>query len=292
MVFKMAPNEAVPPRATQDKAPAPQMWRNHGKELMRGLRGAKRPLKDLPYVARQRQNAKRRMMLGDQQVPALPAPPAATEGGPQAPLALPPPEAPDRPLLPIPARIPSQAAAPPSTFEPPAAPAGLIPPQGLPPVPETLVPLRSVYREDRLDDVPISIRKRTIPQQLVPIGEPDRKRLRIAFVFTLTTLATDQVGPQNECLSRHELALLENLTSLDITASRWHPAPRKRMQVPTKQRNRARTSILIGEDPAITYIVQENAAEVKQKPKKKAPFLWTGLSVFHQPETRHRHTVY
>ena len=46
------------------------------------------------------------------------------------------------------------------------------------------------------------------------------------------------------------------------------------MQVPTKQRNRARTSILIGEYPAITYIVQENAAEVKQKPKKKVPFLW------------------
>ena len=107
---------------------------------------------------------------------------------------------------------------------------------------------------------------------------------------------TDGHNRQNEWLSRHELALLKHLTGLDVTAARLHHAPRKRLQKPPRMRNRARTTILIGKDPSVTLVVQENAAEVKLKPSKKTAFEWKGLSIFHTSGSIHEgnliHPVY
>ena len=300
-------NEAAPPKGVPDP-PAPrltlarQVWRTRGKELMKGLRSAKRLIKDLPYV--QRQAAKRRKMLTDQRQPALPAAPPVPQEEDHRPRALmpPAPEAPQNlmpPILPIEARDRSQA--------PVSMPAAPEQEQELPPVPDTPMhwaeppastadlqpaPLSHFHRE-LLDDVPYSIRERGKRAQAgLPPGPPDKKKLKTAFVFTLSSLVGDQDGPQNEWLSKYEIALLRNLTGLDVTSARLHRAPRKKMQVPTKERGRARTSILIGEDPSITYIIEENAAQVQQEPKKKAPFLWTGLSIFHKPPSRQTKTIY
>ena len=43
-----------------------------------------------------------------------------------------------------------------------------------------------------------------------------------------------------------------------------------------------RTSILIGRDPSMTMVVEENASKVRQKPKKKTAFEWKGHTMFHK----------
>ena len=130
----------------------------------------------------------------------------------------------------------------------------------------------------------------------VPRADPStdhvHKKLRVAYVFALASMFQGQDAPQNEWLSKYEVAMLKSLTGLEVTSARLHRAPRKRMQVPTKARNRARTSVLIGQDPSVTLVVEENAQEVTMHPKKKAPFLWTGLTIFHREKTHKSHRVY
>lgn len=126
-------------------------------------------------------------------------------------------------------------------------------------------------RDQALEDVPFSLRKRTEPSTPhQPIASVP-KRVRTAYVYALTA-STLEKERQNEWLSRYELALLRQLTGLDVTAARLHYAPRKRLQPPPHSRKRARTSILIGRDPSVTMVIEENASEVRQKPKKKTAF--------------------
>jgi hypothetical protein len=44
--------------------------------------------------------------------------------------------------------------------------------------------------------------------------------------------------------------------------------------------SRSRLSILIGKDPANTFIINEDETDVKQNPRRRASFLWKGMTIF------------
>ena len=46
--------------------------------------------------------------------------------------------------------------------------------------------------------------------------------------------------------------------------------------------SRSRLSILIGKDPANTFIVNEDEEDVKQNPRRRASFLWKGMTIFYK----------
>ena len=269
-----APPKPPPPRMSASR----QLLRAQGQAMMRGLRSAKRLLSVLPPT---RQNStKRRKMIADGQRPmALPPPPEAPRERLQLPgvaaRALAPPEPDHQPddVSPVPTTpLDDTQAEPPRVLD------------------EELQNIE-VRRRHLLDDVPISVKRKEIPRA-DPSTDHVHKKLRVAYVFALASMFQGQDAPQNEWLSKYEVAMLKSLTGLEVTSARLHRAPRKRMQVPTKARNRARTSVLIGQDPSVTLVVEENAQEVTMHPKKKAPFLWTGLTIFHREKTHKSHRVY
>ena len=269
-----APPKPPPPRMSASR----QLLRAQGQAMMRGLRSAKRLLSVLPPT---RQNStKRRKMIADGQRPmALPPPPEAPRERLQLPgvaaRALAPPEPDHQPddVSPVPTTpLDDTQAEPPRVLD------------------EELQNIE-VWRRHLLDDVPISVKRKEIPRA-DPSTDHVHKKLRVAYVFALASMFQGQDAPQNEWLSKYEVAMLKSLTGLEVTSARLHRAPRKRMQVPTKARNRARTSVLIGQDPSVTLVVEENAQEVTMHPKKKAPFLWTGLTIFHREKTHKSHRVY
>lgn len=95
-------------------------------------------------------------------------------------------------------------------------------------------------------------------------------------------------GPNNEWVSRYELETLRKLTGLPLTAARIHRKPRKKFQKPPKL-----VSILIGEDPQDTYVVEETEDEVKKYPRRKAPMTWTGMTLFlRRPAKQQIHHTY
>lgn len=83
-------------------------------------------------------------------------------------------------------------------------------------------------------------------------------------------------------MSRYELDLLRKLTGLPVSAvriHRKHRKPRKRCMKPPKMVSRSRVSILIGEDPENAFEVEENEKEVQANPRRKASFLWRGMTL-------------
>ena len=278
-----APPQPVPPPPRADKAR--QFWRAKGQAMLKGLRSAKRLIGQLPYRATPA--PKRRKMLRDGPRPAAIEPPMLSQA--REPLQLP--------------GVRARALENPPWEDSPVPDVSPVPttplddgdgeaPDASGILDEELQEIE-VRRARALDDVPISVKRKLGSMTNGGDAEgPEAKKMRTAFVFALASIATDPEGPQNEWLSRYEIGLLRSLTGLDVTSARLHRVPRKRMQMPTKFRNRARTSILIGEDPAVTFIVEENASEVAKHPKKKAPFLWTGLTILHRPAAPEVQSVY
>ena len=237
--------------------------RARGQNMLRGLRTAKQMMIQHPQPVRPR---RKRKMIADQDQLALEAPEDARPAV--------------RPRLPLPiSGLRDQAA--PAAPEVPAHEVPINDPDFDAEFGEELteriqaIPGRGSQgaRSQALEDVPFSLRKR--PASAHQPNEPVPKRLRTALVYTLTA-TTIEKEKQNEWLSRYELALLRQLTGLEITAARMHYAPRKRLQPPPLSRKRARTSILIGRDPSMTMVVEENASEVRLKPKKKRPLSGRG----------------
>ncbi|CAK9037022.1 Transposon Ty1-ML2 Gag-Pol polyprotein [Durusdinium trenchii] len=77
---------------------------------------------------------------------------------------------------------------------------------------------------------------------------------------------------------------VKRLRRMPVTAARIHRAPRKRLQRPPKMVSRSRLSILIGKDPASTFIVNEKDAKVAAHPRRRASFEWRGLTMFYRTE--------
>ena len=140
-------------------------------------------------------------------------------------------------------------------------------------------------RRSALDDVPASVKRRLHPDEEEELMEPPAKKSRVSeSLVTQVMLGTlgeeDEPERANEWISRYELALLQELTGLPITAARLHRQPRKKFARPPKMVSRSRLSILIGEDPRDAYVVEEDENEVQQNPRRKAPFLWKGITMY------------
>ena len=132
------------------------------------------------------------------------------------------------------------------------------------------------------DDVPHQLKRKLEAEE--DEDEPPEKKVKINAAWVVQALAgVVTPGPANEWVTRYEIETLRKLTGLPITAARLHRKPRKRLQKPPKLVGRARVSILIGKDPADSYVVEETADEVGRNPRRKAPFTWTGMTLFVKP---------
>ena len=140
--------------------------------------------------------------------------------------------------------------------------------------------LQERIRAEALDDVPIPI-KRKFGTMNDDQADQAVKKLRSNFCMqvAVTTLFGEL---QNEWVSKYEVELLRQLTGLPVTAARIHRSPRKRFQRPPKMVSRSRLSILIGEDPKDTYIVNETSEDVDHNPRRRSPMWWKGMTIFYK----------
>ena len=161
------------------------------------------------------------------------------------------------------------------------------------------LPITAAERQqDALDDVPVQL-KRRIDQdegnliEEIPEGGRPAKRPRVSegllnqvMLSTLVTEDGDQKA--NERVSRYELALLQEPTGLPLTAARLHRQPRKKLARPPKMISRARLSILLGKDPGDTYVVEEDEAEMKANPRRRAAFPWKGITMYWKEKPKNK----
>ena len=136
-----------------------------------------------------------------------------------------------------------------------------------------------------VDDLPGCLKRKfgTRNEDDEDLEEPPAKKNRVTTgLVSQVMLGTVDGEKQNEWISRYEVGLLRQLTGLPVTAARIHRAPRKRLQRPPKMVSRARLSILIGEDPEDSFVVEETAKQVKDYPRRRAGFAWRGMTMFHK----------
>ena len=151
-------------------------------------------------------------------------------------------------------------------------------------------------RREVLEDFPREALKRK--EQKSETGEEVAKRIKTDF-YTLVMMAASQhdlpkrrkgqVDVERRCnswLSRSELRSLRRLLQLPVKAARIHYAPRKRLQRPPNDKPRKRISVLLGEEPSMALLVQEEEEDMRRNPRRKAPFLWRGMTMFLEVEEK------
>ena len=76
--------------------------------------------------------------------------------------------------------------------------------------------------------------------------------------------------------------------------ARFHFGARKRFQPHKAGGRKSRLTVMLGEKDGTALVAQEAAEEMKQRPGRKSPFLWKGLTLFldNQERTSHTHNVY
>eukprot|EP00435_Cladocopium_sp_Y103_P057834 s201_g20.t1 len=312
---------APPPRTRKRAATQDTPERKRARMMLRGTKSIQQLLKER-YADLRSQFRKRRVPKEVEDKPAAPRPkkkPKALEDGrepseisepvlPPAPPALPAPgpahesdggytptspyesprHAPSEDVNMDPPHIPSDddGLDEPSRAE--AEPPTEVPPHEVPVPPDDendwLEELQKLSDEDRrklaLDDVPLTLKRKQRPMDNVQADDAVKK---LRSNFCAQVAATTVYGSlQNEWVSRYEVELLKQLTGLPVTAARIHRTPRKRFQKPPKMVSRSRLSILIGKDPANTFIVNETAEDVKLNPRRRASFLWKGMTIFYK----------
>ena len=150
-----------------------------------------------------------------------------------------------------------------------------------------------------LDDVPHAM-KRKIEDQEVTEDEM-RRKLQRSFFSQVQVMVSDQhlpeklrdqvqnmadkTGKKNQWISRKEVKQLARLLDMPITSARLHRAPRKRMQKPPGGKQRGRLSVMLLQEEGQALVVHEKAEEVKKMPRKKAPSMWRGLTMFTRMQT-------
>ena len=150
-------------------------------------------------------------------------------------------------------------------------------------------------RQEMLDDLPDTrlFRKR-LRDEAEDEGElelPHAKRLRDPDFgnYVLTALSEGDIFQlpvrKNEWLSKAEVCQLGKLLDLPLSSVRLHRAPRKRLQCPGVHRARPRTTVMFQKDPSNVLVGQETAEQVAQRPQRRVPFLWRGMTLF----TKQRH---
>ena len=139
-------------------------------------------------------------------------------------------------------------------------------------------------RQALQDDVPHHMKRKLVTADDEDDPEPPPgKRPRVSdSLMAHVKVGTLEEGKANEWVSKYEVGLLRLVTGLPITAARLHRGPRKKMQRPPKLVSRARLSILLGDEPQETFVVEETSEAVRQNPRRKAGFLWRGMTMFHR----------
>lgn len=138
-------------------------------------------------------------------------------------------------------------------------------------------------KQHLLDDVPVQFRKRGLDEQVGQMSEEQlTKRFRPTF-FSYTMLSAVEGGKKkraNQWASKAEVKKLSALLDLPIASARFHFGARKRFQRPVKHHGVARLTVMLGQEEGTAMVTQEEAHEVKQRPGRKAPFLWRGMTLF------------
>ena len=156
-----------------------------------------------------------------------------------------------------------------------------------------------VRRRRSLDDVPDPIRQKRPPEEKLS-EEQIRKKFKGEFFQTVmvatavedfpakhkgkVNLPLKERGKANAWLPRTEVKKLRRLLDLPITAARLHKQPRKRMQRPPGGKKRGRVVVMLSKQAGAAMVSQETLEEVRQQPRRKAPFLWRGMTLFTKPE--------
>ena len=167
-----------------------------------------------------------------------------------------------------------------------APPAVLVSPEDL--VPDAAFPLPHdprPRRERLLDDLPLQFRKRG-PEHLDDLDDVALKKVKTTefanYVFTAVSDAdlfkTEEKG--NEWLPRDEVRELAGLLDLPLTSARLHRAPRKRLQNPGPRNRKPRITLMLGKEHGHAMVARESAEEVSQRPRRKCPHLWRGMTLF------------
>ena len=136
-----------------------------------------------------------------------------------------------------------------------------------------------------LDDLPLQFRKRG-PEHLDELNKAALKKLKTTefanYVFTAVSdshLFGAEEKP-NEWLPKEEVRELAGLLDLPLTLARLHRAPRKRLQNPGPRNRKPRVTLMLGKEHGHAMVATESAEEVSQRPRRKCPHLWRGMSLF------------
>ena len=165
-------------------------------------------------------------------------------------------------------------------------PADLVSPEDL--IPDAAFPMPHdprPRRERLLDDLPAQFRKRG-PEHLEDLDEAALKKVKTSefanYVFTAVSDAqlfgTEEKA--NEWLPRAEVKQLAGLLDLPLTSARLHRGPRKRLQNPGPRNRKPRITLMLGQEHGHAMVARESAEEVRQRPKRKCPHLWRGMTLF------------
>ena len=149
---------------------------------------------------------------------------------------------------------------------------------------------------DHLDDLPFQARlwqQRKRQRDEEADTEDQLKRLRtIEFAnYVLTAVSEGELTGQelkaNEWLPRREVEQLARLLDVPLSAARVHRRPRKRLQHPGPRGDKARLTVMYGQDPNQVLLAQESPGEVAQRPRRRCPHLWRGISFFLKRDRSH-----
>ena len=125
-------------------------------------------------------------------------------------------------------------------------------------------------REHLQDDVPFSLKQRRMDEVKSGLTEAElHQRFTPEMMhYAMLSLVVEKTG-SNEWASKQEVKKMADLLDLPITSMRYHIAPRKRFQKPTKT-ERGRITLMFGEKSGTALVCQENEEEVRTRPKKKS----------------------
>ena len=138
-------------------------------------------------------------------------------------------------------------------------------------------------RKHLQDDVPQQMKR---PLETIPGLEEEgiRKRFR-AGMFNYTMLSVSgRRARANAWLKKSEVRKLSQLLDLPIVSARSHMTPRKRFAKPPKGKKRGRVTVMLGEEVGQATVCYETSEEVRQRPNRKSPYEWKGLTLFVREE--------
>ena len=155
--------------------------------------------------------------------------------------------------------------------------------------PVPAAPLRELTLEEEasnrnpLDDLPYQFRKRGREDE-PENREAKRVRTTDFANYVMVALAEEELKgeavPANEWLPRLEVTRFGALLDMPLTSVRLHRAPRKHFQRPGGRGAKKRVTVMFGTEPGQVMVAQETPQQVAERPARRSPHLWRGISLF------------